>query len=374
MSSLKSEKFKILVLDGGGIRGVVTAIILQSVQEQVGKPLNQYFDLIAGTSTGSILAAGIALGLEPKKLINIYEKRGQEIFNALWLRKNVMKWFLGSKYSNKGLIKVLREELGEVTLRQVGEISKAQLLILAYDTLYRNTTFFASRCPEENRWFNDMKLWEVCLSSASAPTFFPPYEFQWKDPNSSATDEWKFPHVDGGVSANCPALAALSYATNVKKINISDITMLSIGTGATTKPIEYKEMKNWGTLSWGEHVPDVFMGGQIQIATDLCSEIIQAANPGGYLRLQFLLNERFGERINPLSPRPILPLKEQKNKYINKAINEAMDDTSEDNIKNLREAASKFAKEKSSDIKKFILDQDPNALMSPLVAEGATTY
>lgn len=368
MSSLKKEKFKILALDGGGIRGVVTARILQEVQSQLGKPLNQYFDLITGTSTGSILAAGIALGKTPEKLINIYKERGREIFNASYLQKNVTSWLLGSKYSNKGLIKVLRDELDEITLRQVSRISDAELLILAYDTLHRNTTFFTSCCPEENRWFNNMKLWEVCLSSASAPTFFPPYEFRWTDPNDENKKEWKFPHVDGGVSANCPALAALSHVTDVKKKSIEDISILSIGTGATTKPIEYKEMKNWGTAWWGKHVPDVFMGGQIQIATDTCSEILNAANPNSYLRLQFSLNERFGERISPLSPRELLPLEEQKNKYINKKINEEMDDASEENIQNLLDAASKFVEDESSNIKKFIVAQDPNAGMLQPVA------
>lgn len=387
MSSSNKEKFKILALDGGGIRGVVTATILQSVQSQLGKPLNQYFDLITGTSTGSILAAGIALGLTPEYLKGIYQTRGREIFNASWLRKNVIRWLLGSKYSNKGLIKVLKEylrheEFGEITLRQVSQISHAELLILAYDTLHRNTTFFTSHCPEENRWFNNMKLWEVCLSSASAPTFFPPYEFKWTDPSDPQKGEWKFPHVDGGVSANCPALAALSYVTNVRKKSISDITILSIGTGATTKPIEYKEMKNWGTIFWGEHVPDVFMGGQIQIATDLCSEIIQAVNPGGYLRLQFPLNERFGQRISPLSPRQLLPTEEQKNKYPwndekkNKYhkkgerfhINEAMDDASEENIENLKYAAEAYVQEQHSVIENFIRDQDPIARISQPVA------
>jgi patatin-like phospholipase/acyl hydrolase len=369
MSLSNNEKFKILALDGGGIRGVVTAKILQKVESRLKKPLNQYFDLIAGTSTGSILAAGLVLGLTPEELIKIYQERGREIFNASWLRKNITRWLHGSKYSNKGLIKVLREELGEITLSGVNKIEpkpKSELLILAYDTLYRNTTFFTSCCPEEHRWFNNMKLWEVCLSSASAPTFFPPYEFTWIDPNDSQKGEWKFPHVDGGVSANCPALAALSHVTDVRSKRIEDISILSIGTGFTTEPLEYKEINKWGTISWGEHVPDVFMGGQIQIATDTCSEIIRA-NSGGYLRLQFSLNERFGERISPLSPRQLLPLEEQKNKYINKKINEAMDDASEENIQNLLDAASKFVEDKISDIEKFIGHLEPNARMSQSV-------
>ncbi|NEU76817.1 hypothetical protein PI95_030995 [Hassallia byssoidea VB512170] len=131
----------------------------------MGNLAHEYFDLIVGTSTGSILAAGIALGKEPENFKNIYSERGREIFNASWLRKNVIRWLLGSKYSNEGLIKVLKEYLGEITLRQVSEISDAELLILAYDTLYRNTTFFTSRHPQENRWFNNTKLWSVCLSS-----------------------------------------------------------------------------------------------------------------------------------------------------------------------------------------------------------------
>ncbi|WP_084386902.1 patatin-like phospholipase family protein [Anabaena sp. CA = ATCC 33047] len=362
MSSSKSDKFKILALDGGGIRGVITARIVQEVQSQIGKPLNQYFDLIAGTSTGSILAAGIALGREPEDLIKIYQERGREIFNASWLNKNVKRWFRGSKYCNKGLIKVLRDELGEITLRQVSETSKAELLIFAYDTLYRNTTFFTSCCPEENRWFNNMKLWEVCLSSASAPTFFPPYEFKWTDPHDSRRSEWRFPHVDGGLSANCPALAALSHVTGVRKKSISDISILSIGTGATTQPLEYKETNNWGTAEWGVHIPDVFMGGQIQLATDVCGQIIQSANPGGYLRLQFALNERFGQRSTPFSPRQLLSQEEQKNRFINKKINEDMDDASAENIQNLLDATSKFVEEKSSAIKQFILTQEPAVL------------
>lgn len=363
-----------MALDGGGIRGVVTARILQDVQEQIGKPLNQYFDLIAGTSTGSILAASIVLGKEPQELIEIYKERGQEIFNASWLQKNLpfTTYIRGSKYSNEGLIKVLKEYLchekfGEITLCQVSEISKAELLILAYDTLYRNTTFFTSRCPEKNRWFNNVKLWEVCVSSASAPTFFPPYEFKWTDPNDPQKTEWKFPHIDGGVSANCPALAALSHVIKVKNIDIEDIAILSIGTGRTTHPLEYKEINNWGTVLWGLNVVDVFMGGQIQMATDLCQEILQRVNPDSYQRLQFNLNERFGKRTNEYSSCKLLPVEEQKNQYINKKINEAMDDASKENIQNLLDATEAFVNSKSEVIKKFIKNNDP-ILQEPQLA------
>jgi patatin-like phospholipase/acyl hydrolase len=352
------QKFRILALDGGGIRGVMTARILEDVQAIIKQPLNQYFDLIAGTSTGSILAAGLVLGIEPEKLKDIYQERGREIFQTSPVQK-LTSWVYGPKYSNQGLIKVLKEELGEVTLREASQNSHAGLLILAYDTLYRNTTFFTSPCPEKNRWFNEMKLWEVCVSSASAPTFFPPYKFCWTDPNDPDKTEWKFPHVDGGISANCPALAALAHATRAFNVETEDISILSIGTGRTTKLLTVSEqgmsgINRWGKAFWGANIPDVFMGSQIQIATDLSEQIVQSANPGGYLRLQFELNERWGKRQRDLSPRPLLPKEDQKNKYIDKKINEEMDDASPENIKNLIEATEEYLKLRQKQIQDFI--------------------
>lgn len=357
-SNDEKQKFKILALDGGGIRGVVTACILQEVEKQVGKPLNQYFDFITGTSTGSILAAGLALEMTPQDLINIYKKSGGEIFKTSWFRK-ILSWVWGPKYSHEGLIKVLRnpDNLGELTFRQLAEKTSTELLIFAYDTLHRNTTFFISPCPEKNRWFNDMKLWEICVASASAPTFFPPYEFKWTDPNDPDKTEWSFPHVDGGVSANCPALAALSHVMEVKNKRLEDISILSIGTGRTTHPIKYEWMKNWGKAWWGSKIADVFMGGQVQLAADTCKQIIESTNPSGYLRLEFDINKGFGQRKNPLSPAPLLPEDEQINQLIHKRINEAMDDASQKNINLLIEAAEEYAKQKSKEIAEFIQNQ-----------------
>ncbi len=367
MSSEKKEtkKFKILALDGGGIRGIVTARILQEVQELIGQPLNEYFDLIAGTSTGAIVAAGLTIGKTPEELRTIYQQRGREIFNASWLRKK-MALLHGSKYSHKGLIKVLQEELGEeTTLRQVSEISTSELLILAYDTLYRNTTFFTSKA-EPNRWFNDMKLWEICTSSASAPTFFPPYEFTWVDPNHREEGEWKFPHVDGGVGANCPAMAALSHVMKQRKIPLENISILSIGTGRTTKPLEYEDIKNWGTLGWGKNITDVFMGSQIQITTDTSEQLINAVNPDNYLRLQFNINERFKERKDIFQPNKLLPPEKQKNQFVDEKINEEMDDASQENIHKLLDAADLFVKSERETIQKFIENNQESTKLQPM--------
>ena len=360
----EEKKLKILALDGGGIRGVVTATILQEVEALVGQPLHQYFDFIAGTSTGSILAAGLALGMEPKELRKVYQERGREIFKSGWSRKT-LSWLWGSKYKHEGLIKVVREEFrkkaGEdITFGQVDKFTSTELLIFAYDTLYCNTTCFTSR-PPKPRWYHDMKLWEICAASASAPTFFPPYEFKWTDPNDPKKQEWSYPHVDGGVSSNCPGLAALGHVLALKKTPLKDISILSIGTGRTTHPIQYEQMKKWGKLWWGSQIVDVFMEGQIQLATDTCAEIINSVNSPGYLRLQFDLNQVFRQRKTLLSPPPLLEEKERVNSFIHEKISEAMDDASQENIERLIDAATKFTDTNTTTIQEFLLAQQKHS-------------
>jgi patatin-like phospholipase/acyl hydrolase len=370
--------FKILCLDGGGIRGVISARILQEVEQQLQKPLNQYFDLIAGTSTGSILAAGLAMGRKSEELVNIYLEDGLKIFpyqsrysykrlpgllkykfstlkdavqgiykdasttKSLRISQLRQQQLLSlfkqtPKFFHDGLIEVLKTQIGDIKIK---DIKDTKLLILAYDTFYRNTTFFTSHHEEAHRWYDDMELWKICVSSSSAPTFFPPYEFRWKD--SETGDEWRFPHVDGGVSVNNPSLAALIHAIGAENQKLEDIAILSVGTGRTTAPFEYESVKNWGLIDWAEKIPDVFMGGQYQITVGLCQQVMLAGNPNSYLRLQFELNQRFGDRKTPTSPREVLPREQQVNKFTNKKVSEAIDDARPESVEQLIKTAEAF--------------------------------
>jgi uncharacterized protein len=209
--------FRILSLDGGGIRGLVSAYMLLEIEKKLKEnnkpPIREYFDMIAGTSTGSILAAGIALGYSIEELINIYTDRGLEIFpyqNLFdWGRmKMLFKYGISApKFSNEGLINVLKNEPrfqkpdgSYITIKELGQDEKAPIvLILAFDTMYRNTTFFTNyHIPAEgNRWYNKIPLWEICVSSASAPTFFPAYELKHHEESKDEgiEEDWSFPHV-----------------------------------------------------------------------------------------------------------------------------------------------------------------------------------
>lgn len=364
---MANRKYRILALDGGGIRGVISAKILERVETKIKQitgnentKLNEYFDLIAGTSTGSILAASLVYGRNPTDLIGIYKDEGETIFKTNFLRKTVGYALKMPKFSNDGLKGVLQEYFKdkngqEISLKDLREVSKqefpgsnpkARLLILAYSTTQRYTNFFLSPLVDEDPWYKEAKVWEVCLSSAAAPTFFPPYKFDLQpDEKPVETDSVvpaEYTFVDGGVAANNPALGALVHALSIeklegKKLNIEDISLLSIGTGRTTAPLEFQQVNGWGALNWALHIPDVFMGGQFQITADLCAQLIRSVNPNGYLRLQFELNRRY-EQQNGKTVR----LKKPVNLYTEQPLDEAMDKGDRDHVETLENTTEAF--------------------------------
>lgn len=362
--------FKILSLDGGGIRGVVSVQMLQEVERKIRKTYNlelhEYFDMIAGTSTGSIIAAGVAKGLKTEQLLQLYQDNAEQIFphpktifGKAW---HTIKNIFFPKYTHDGLDKALSrlDALGDT---KIGEITKPLLLILAYDMRYRNTTFFTNFHPDlGSRWYDDLPLKDICISSASAPTFFPPRELKASDENKFG--KWSFPHIDGGVCANNPSLAAISQALKIsrypklsleekKKYNLDNLTLenisvLSIGTGRSGNPYEYKQIKKWTTFSWVARLVDVFMEPTGEINATICQNIMGGFESGRYLRLDFDLNERYLVQANEddKTVRTLIEKKgERKNKYLVKTINEEMDDSTEKNITTLIAAANAFIKD-----------------------------
>jgi uncharacterized protein len=340
--------FKILSLDGGGMRGVVSATILKQIEEildkKKGKKLHEYFDLIAGTSTGSILAAGIACQKDAQSLIDLYKKEGKNIF--LDSVRSERKWRLLSRlfrsrglYPNKdkepGLAEVLQKQLiypGLGKSPTLEDIQHSYLLILAYDVLSRNTTWFANDGKYDKngkeKWYYTLPLWKICTASASAPTFFPSVPLWYNE-----RQEY-LPHIDGGVAANNPTLAAIAHALSmtmadgtISKLNLPDIAALSIGTGSTTPPYRYPEIRNWGLLDWVKNIPNIFLNPGAENSERIAECILQKADIQNYLRLDFRLNYRFDIEENKL-----VKLKQPYNGYIfeetkeKKEISEDIDD------------------------------------------------
>lgn len=231
---MASNLFKILSVDGGGIRGIFPAHILQCVQERLGIDVFDYFDMIAGTSTGSIIAAGIACQKQPMELVSLYRKHGAEIFGqkikSWW--PSILKQGMHSKYENKNLKTILHNEFGDVKL---GDIQKP-LLIPTTDIGNGGVHVFKS--SYSNSFTRDMNVTvkQAVLASCSAPAFFNP------------TKVHNYLLADGGVWANNPALAAVIDAQYRLNVDIKNIRILSIGTGQSKTAYGMDENKNWGLL------------------------------------------------------------------------------------------------------------------------------
>lgn len=230
-----SNVFKILSIDGGGIRGIYPAHILQCVQERLGIDVFDYFDMIAGTSTGSIIAAGIACQKQPSEIVSLYQKHGAAIFGQTkksWWPSRV-KQGVHSKYENNNLKTVLHNEFGDTKL---GDIKKP-LLIPATDIGHGGVHVFKSSYSNSFTRDKNVAVKQAVLASCSAPVFFDP----------AKVDNYLL--ADGGVWANNPALAAVIDAQYRLDVDMKDIRILSIGTGQSKTAYGTNDNKDWGLLT-----------------------------------------------------------------------------------------------------------------------------
>lgn len=169
--------FRILSLDGGGIRGVVSATMLAEIEKQINQPLNQYFNLIAGTSTGAILAAAIASGKSSQEIVKLYQQEAIRIFpySNNFLLKHIALLsrygFAAPKFADTGLVQVLQEAFGDAKLF---DMTSPLLLLTSYDTISRQPIIFKSW--RKDKPYGNVPLWEACVCSASAPIFFPAHQ------------------------------------------------------------------------------------------------------------------------------------------------------------------------------------------------------
>ncbi|MGB0564852.1 MAG: patatin-like phospholipase family protein [Spirulinaceae cyanobacterium] len=325
--------FNILSLDGGGIRGILSAQLLSHVeavlQAQTGKRLYEYFDLIAGTSTGSILAGGLAVGKSGEQLVQLYLREGRRIFPYTGIKSyfSPQRWGLvlqhglsAPKFSHQGLRQVLREQFGQRRLEELSDRAP-KLLIPAYDTTARQPILFKSW---ENNAYAGTRLWEAALCSASAPTFFPSYPLKLEGKVHSV--------VDGGVGANNPASCAIAAALNLG-YPLKEIRLLSIGTGQGQQPYPYQDTRHWGAAQWAKHILDLVMAAPMDLVAQTAEQMITLGNryPNHYLRLQPELSTSYLNQILDAELRAALK------PYVSKrpTINEAIDDARPANLQTL---------------------------------------
>lgn len=319
--------YRILALDGGGFRGVMSARLLMAIEAELakhGSTLHDYFDLVTGTSTGSILAAGVAVGKTAQELLGLYENYGWRIFpnyirrlrgitnitrafTPIALYPHYPEWPLSKE---DGLATVLSTVLGDTP---ISALHKPVLVIPAYDVSVRRTRWFCSNNDGHGwpQWYDSLPVWQFCACSSSAPTFFPPFKLTVPEHSYGGQPEVgkKLPFIDGGVAVNNPAMLGIAHAMLMPyekptdtPLNLRDVAVLSIGTGRPTEPYSYKDVKGWGSLQWATRLGDLFIPAPNDVTAAICWQIIRAEcdeNAKRVLRLEYSLSKELAPIDNP---------------------------------------------------------------------------
>lgn len=233
---------KILSIDGGGIKGIFTAKFLAEIEDTLLTPLNKkicdYFDIIAGTSTGAIIASALALGIPAKKVLDLYLENASVIFkgysqNFIFGSILYIKGLLGYRYSNKNLKKVLQDVFKEA---KIGNC-KTRLLIPAFNVKRDDVEVFKTSHHTDFRIDYKEKIVDVLLATTAAPTYFPVYEFGERGK-----------YIDGGIGANNPGLIAVIEAITRCGWDRSKLKLLSFGAPAELNTGKRK-FKNIDTIN-----------------------------------------------------------------------------------------------------------------------------
>ncbi len=258
----RSSGFRVLALDGGGIRGVYSAQVLASLERTTGVRCADSFDLVVGTSTGGLLALGIAMGFEAEQMASFYQQHGPKIFphrRRLGRFTSRLAQLGSTKHSEAQLRTALQSVFGTSTIRD----ARTRLVIPSFDITEGRIFLFKSGHHEAFVHDLDLSCVDVAMATAAAPTFFPA---------KLVPDHGGVSYIDGGVWANTPTLVALVEAMSFLRQDIANVSLLSIGTTSST--LDFADRGRSGALAWGPSLVDLFMASQSQAASSMTSLLL----------------------------------------------------------------------------------------------------
>ncbi len=255
---------RLLAIDGGGLCGLIPAEALIQIEQQLNqitgsdKPLCERFDLIAGTSTGAILAAGLALGCKASELRDFYLKFGKEIFT-----KEFIVTRLWHSYPSGPLEKHLKDVFGETTTLASDRLRTKIVIVTKNSTL--GSDWFFTNNPNNKFFANNstLPLWQVVRASTAAPTYFPPQTISVPDGTGKSND---YEFIDGGVSSyNNPALQLFLEATIPEygfgwPMGADKLMLISLGTGFNSITVPPGKAVDYQLLNWAQYMIKELMG------------------------------------------------------------------------------------------------------------------
>lgn len=268
---------RVLSIDGGGIRGIIPALVLAKLEQEIGKPCCQLFDLMCGTSTGGILSMGLSINVpgtsapySAKQLVKIYRERGSDIFpRSRWKGVTSIGGLSDEKYPSDGIESVLLEYFRSEPL----ESAQTKVMVTSYDIEAREPFFLKSW--NSNTEQVPMRL--AARATSAAPTYFEPALVKVNNKRRAL--------VDGGVFINNPAVSA--YVEAKKLFPDDDIKLLSLGTGELVRAIPFNQAKDWGKVGWALPVMSCMFDG----VSDAADHQLKVLLGEDYLRLQTILTD-----------------------------------------------------------------------------------
>jgi patatin-like phospholipase/acyl hydrolase len=333
-----SKTVRVLSIDGGGIRGLIPALVLVELRRRLDasgekRHFSEIFDLLAGTSTGALIALGLALpgradgassaftkkpAFEINEIAEFYARRGIEIFprHKFESLRAVVQAF-GDKYDARNLEKVLDDLFGDATIQD----GLTNVLVTSFDT-ENMEPFFMKRRPQKKGSGPDLNFYmrDAARASSAAPTFFEPALISPLPHNGR-----RYCLVDGGVFANNPAMCAYVEARKIFP-DASRYVVVSLGTGRTKTSFPYHEIRGWGFVDWirpakGTPLAAIMEGGQSESANHQLARLPEVE----YFRIDGYLDPGMDH----------------------------VDDASVENIRYLRDVASHFIREQSGTLNKI---------------------
>lgn len=276
-----SDCYLVLSLDGGGVRGAYQARIIERLEEAL--PFLHKVELISGSSIGGINAMGLAAGLTPSEMVDLYRKRTTDIFTSRDWWDSIAgptDEIFRADYDNAGLKDVLEDYFGDKTLADLDK----KVVITSFDLDNHDAQSKKSTTRIYKRRFWKAKIFhnydglgsdgdqlavDVGLRTAAAPTIFPSHQG----------------FADGGIVANNPSLCALGRAVK-SGVSQAQIVVLSISTGINATYIEGDRL-DWGLKQWAYHLMPMFMDGMVGLPDYICGQLL----PGRYVRVSPFLPE-----------------------------------------------------------------------------------
>jgi len=263
--------FRILALDGGGVKGAFTAAFLAQIEKDLGGPITRHFDLIAGTSTGGILALGLSLGIPAAKLLQFYQDEGPVIFPMTNVFGRIEQKFkqavVGPKHDGDVLLAAIEKAYFPDKKPKTMRDANCRLVIPSYNTVNGQHHIFRTPHNELLTADENKNMAQVARATAAAPTYFSASDVAGEFAPSN--------HLDGGVWANCPAMAAIVEATTYLEVPLHRIDVLSIGT--TSEPFNATKFTESSIAGWNKNLITLLMNAQVSAAVTHAENLVGRA-------------------------------------------------------------------------------------------------